>query len=80
MISDANAVTHPGTVVVHPQYALLAELAVVGARRFHSLALLAEGCLLQLGDLSGTEWDRSYSDPYRFFFRYYRLVFCFWVF
>jgi hypothetical protein len=80
VISDADAVAHPRTVVVHPQYALLAELAVVGSRRLHSLALLAEGCLLQLGDLSGTAWGRSYSEPYRFFLRYYRLIFCFCVF
>lgn len=67
-------------MVVHPQDTLLAQLAVVGTWRFNGLAFLAVGSFLQLRDLGGTECRMVYSEPYRLFFRYYRLIFCFCVF
>jgi len=42
MISEANAVPNPEAVVVHPQHAHVAELAVVGTRRLYSLAALTD--------------------------------------
>jgi hypothetical protein len=55
MVSDTNAVPHPWTVVVHPQDALLAQLAVMGTSRFHGLASLAIRSFLQLRYLRGAE-------------------------
>jgi len=48
-VAEADAVIHPGAVVVHGQYALLADGAVVGARWLHTLTLVAH--LLHVEDL-----------------------------
>ena len=48
MVAETYTVTHPGTVVVHAHHALLADGAVMRARRFDFLALVAVAKLSQL--------------------------------
>ena len=41
VVHPADAVAHPGTVMVHPLYALFADAAVVDSGFFHHIALEA---------------------------------------
>ena len=53
-IAQAYAVVHPGAVVVHGQHARLAQRAVVGARRLHTVALITH--LLHAEDLISAQF------------------------
>mmetsp|Transcript_17526 Transcript_17526/g.44515 ORF Transcript_17526/g.44515 Transcript_17526/m.44515 type:complete len:322 (-) Transcript_17526:244-1209(-) len=48
VVAMANAVVHPGAVMVHAEHASLADAAVVAARWLGKLALLAETCAAAL--------------------------------